>query len=174
MWCRTVRSDAKHHYQTGPPLGSSDDAFYGASALFCFEVCLDWGPQPPELLAWAELVAGRSPPFATGYRAKCLRCLLDGQPKTCVANVLPIMPISRSPQLPAVPSETACLLGKTLFCAKFQRSKKKWCGRVDSNHHGIATASPSSWCVCQFRHDRTEVRHHCSRAPKFQQGALAA
>ncbi len=29
-----------------------------------------------------------------------------------------------------------------------------WCGRVDSNHHGIATASPSSWCVCQFRHDR--------------------
>jgi hypothetical protein len=36
--------------------------------------------------------------------------------------------------------------------------KKIWCGRVDSNHHGIATASPSSWCVCQFRHDRTEVR----------------
>src|SRR5271170_3002496 len=31
---------------------------------------------------------------------------------------------------------------------------KVWCGRVDSNHHGIATASPSSWCVCQFRHDR--------------------
>jgi hypothetical protein len=31
----------------------------------------------------------------------------------------------------------------------------EWCGRVDSNHHGIATASPSSWCVCQFRHDRT-------------------
>jgi hypothetical protein len=28
---------------------------------------------------------------------------------------------------------------------------------VDSNHHGIATASPSSWCVCQFRHDRTSV-----------------
>ena len=25
---------------------------------------------------------------------------------------------------------------------------------MDSNHHGIATASPSSWCVCQFRHDR--------------------
>lgn len=33
-------------------------------------------------------------------------------------------------------------------------SRKIWCGRVDSNHHGIATASPSSWCVCQFRHDR--------------------
>ena len=32
--------------------------------------------------------------------------------------------------------------------------RKSWCGRVDSNHHGIATASPSSWCVCQFRHDR--------------------
>ena len=37
-------------------------------------------------------------------------------------------------------------------------SIKSWCGRVDSNHHGIATASPSSWCVCQFRHDRTEER----------------
>ena len=30
----------------------------------------------------------------------------------------------------------------------------KWCGREDSNLHGIATASPSSWCVCQFRHYR--------------------
>jgi hypothetical protein len=28
---------------------------------------------------------------------------------------------------------------------------------VDSNHHGIATASPSSWCVCQFRHDRNSL-----------------
>ncbi len=37
-----------------------------------------------------------------------------------------------------------------LYCIHF----KKECGRVDSNHHGIATASPSSWCVCQFRHDR--------------------
>src|SRR5579864_4725874 len=35
----------------------------------------------------------------------------------------------------------------------------KWkCGRVDSNHHGIATASPSSWCVCQFRHDRPATK----------------
>jgi hypothetical protein len=25
---------------------------------------------------------------------------------------------------------------------------------VDSNHHALASASPSSWCVCQFRHDR--------------------
>jgi hypothetical protein len=31
---------------------------------------------------------------------------------------------------------------------------EKWCGRVDSNHHALASASPSSWCVCQFRHDR--------------------
>jgi hypothetical protein len=30
----------------------------------------------------------------------------------------------------------------------------RWCGRGDSNPHGIATASPSSWCVCQFRHFR--------------------
>jgi hypothetical protein len=38
--------------------------------------------------------------------------------------------------------------------AKFPR-RKLWCGREDSNLHGIATASPSSWCVCQFRHYRT-------------------
>src|SRR5271154_7551472 len=35
--------------------------------------------------------------------------------------------------------------------------RKCWCGRVDSNHHALASASPSSWCVCQFRHDRKEV-----------------
>jgi hypothetical protein len=29
-----------------------------------------------------------------------------------------------------------------------------WCGREDSNLHGVAPASPSSWCVCQFRHCR--------------------
>jgi site-specific DNA recombinase len=40
----------------------------------------------------------------------------------------------------------------------FTRAKnEEWCGRVDSNHHGIATASPSSWCVCQFRHDRASI-----------------
>src|SRR5579871_4502409 len=38
-----------------------------------------------------------------------------------------------------------------------RRLEKKWCGREDSNLHGIATASPSSWCVCQFRHCRTGV-----------------
>src|SRR6266478_5914881 len=32
--------------------------------------------------------------------------------------------------------------------------QKSWCGGKDSNLHGIATASPSSWCVCQFRHHR--------------------
>ena len=32
-----------------------------------------------------------------------------------------------------------------------------WCGRGDSNPYGIATASPSSWCVCQFRHFRVVV-----------------
>ncbi len=39
---------------------------------------------------------------------------------------------------------------------QLEEGNQRWCGRVDSNHHGIATASPSSWCVCQFRHDRTE------------------
>jgi hypothetical protein len=41
-------------------------------------------------------------------------------------------------------------------CGSDWKFIEKWCGRVDSNHHGIATASPSSWCVCQFRHDRAE------------------
>src|SRR6516162_1848318 len=48
------------------------------------------------------------------------------------------------------------LLGKTTIFADLPRFKK-WCGREDSNLHGIATASPSSWCVCQFRHCRTCV-----------------
>ena len=33
-----------------------------------------------------------------------------------------------------------------------------WCGSGDLNPDGIATASPSSWCVCQFRHFRVAVR----------------
>ena len=32
-----------------------------------------------------------------------------------------------------------------------------WCGSGDLNPDGIATASPSSWCVCQFRHFRVAV-----------------
>jgi hypothetical protein len=32
-----------------------------------------------------------------------------------------------------------------------------WCGRGDSNPYDLAIASPSSWCVCQFRH----FRDHC-------------
>jgi hypothetical protein len=31
---------------------------------------------------------------------------------------------------------------------------RRWCGREDSNLHGVAPASPSSWCVYQFRHCR--------------------
>ena len=42
-----------------------------------------------------------------------------------------------------------------------------WCGRGDSNPHDIATASPSSWCVCQFRHFRVEGRRVCLR-PLFR------
>ena len=30
----------------------------------------------------------------------------------------------------------------------------EWCERGDSNPHALASASPSSWCVCQFRHFR--------------------
>src|SRR5215208_736016 len=42
--------------------------------------------------------------------------------------------------------------------AKRAARRVEWCGRGDSNPHGIATASPSSWCVCQFRHFRVEGR----------------
>jgi hypothetical protein len=37
------------------------------------------------------------------------------------------------------------------------QKEKNWCGGKDSNLHGIATASPSSWCVCQFRHHRIKL-----------------
>ena len=33
----------------------------------------------------------------------------------------------------------------------------EWCERGDSNPHVLANASPSSWCVCQFRHFRDEA-----------------
>jgi hypothetical protein len=48
-----------------------------------------------------------------------------------------------------------------LFASRFASRIESWCGRVDSNHHGIATASPSSWCVCQFRHDRAGCEAVC-------------
>ena len=32
--------------------------------------------------------------------------------------------------------------------------RNRWCGRGDSNPHALASVSPSSWCVCQFRHFR--------------------
>src|SRR5690606_1969558 len=34
------------------------------------------------------------------------------------------------------------------------RGRVEWCERGDSNPHDLAIASPSSWCVCQFRHFR--------------------
>lgn len=30
---------------------------------------------------------------------------------------------------------------------------------MESNHHGVAPASPSSWCVYQFRHHRKQSTH---------------
>jgi hypothetical protein len=46
------------------------------------------------------------------------------------------------------------------FSSRTQNEARKpglnegWCGRGDSNPHVLANASPSSWCVCQFRHFR--------------------
>ena len=31
---------------------------------------------------------------------------------------------------------------------------------MESNHHGVAPASPSSWCVYQFRHHRKQSTHN--------------
>jgi hypothetical protein len=35
-----------------------------------------------------------------------------------------------------------------------RQASEVWCGRKDLNLHDLAIASPSSWCVCQFRHFR--------------------
>ena len=46
-----------------------------------------------------------------------------------------------------------------------------WCGREDSNLHGVAPASPSSWCVYQFRHCRKEratITERRAHAPALQ------
>jgi hypothetical protein len=63
-------------------------------------------------------------------------------------------------------SKRPIFIGKVTISAKLLRFEKIWCGRVDSNHHGIATASPSSWCVCQFRHDRKKQTETIVSAPE--------
>ena len=52
---------------------------------------------------------------------------------------------------------------RTLACrerglprARPRSGRVEWCERRDSNSHDLAIASPSSWCVCQFRHFREE------------------
>ena len=48
------------------------------------------------------------------------------------------------------------LAAKGLVRASFYgKFPGRWCGRGDSNPHALASVSPSSWCVCQFRHFRT-------------------
>src|SRR5205823_14190278 len=44
------------------------------------------------------------------------------------------------------------------------------CRRQDLNLHGIAPASPSSWCVCQFRHSGRELLqgNYCGRPGHFK------
>ncbi len=64
----------------------------------------------------------------------------------CVANQADF-------RLPAAPWDSQSLpqsmlfyWGKSRNLRYYCRSKRRWCGRVDSNHHGIVTASSSSWC----------------------------
>src|SRR5579872_2460804 len=48
------------------------------------------------------------------------------------------------------------------------RARVEWCGRGDSNPHALASASPSSWCVCQFRHFRKKWKDlTCPSVPYF-------
>ena len=37
-----------------------------------------------------------------------------------------------------------------------RRNRGKWCGREDSNFHGLAATTTSTLRVYQFRHDRTQ------------------
>ena len=39
-----------------------------------------------------------------------------------------------------------------------RRNRGKWCGREDSNFHGLAATTTSTLRVYQFRHDRTHAR----------------
>ena len=54
------------------------------------------------------------------------------------------------------------------FLSLSGHASEVWCGRKDSNLHGIATASPSSWCVCQFRHFRDWWLVDLLAPPKLQ------
>ena len=38
-----------------------------------------------------------------------------------------------------------------------RRNRGKWCGREDSNFHGLAATTTSTLRVYQFRHDRTQA-----------------
>ena len=76
---------------------------------------------------------------------KSRRVLCARSPFGSQETRLPVLLKSKSPDARA---------SGLLFASRFALRIESWCGRVDSNHHGIATASPSSWCVCQFRHDR--------------------
>jgi hypothetical protein len=41
----------------------------------------------------------------------------------------------------------------------------RWCGREDSNFHGLSATATSTLRVYQFRHDRTrEMRRKCCGA----------
>ena len=50
---------------------------------------------------------------------------------------------------------------------------KGWCGRGDSNPHALASVSPSSWCVCQFRHFRKKAAFSCQQSAISKDKTLA-
>jgi hypothetical protein len=64
---------------------------------------------------------------------------------------MPVKPVARGGA--TEPINAAVLEYYGLFQEKL-KAFGSWCGRGDSNPHALASASPSSWCVCQFRHFR--------------------
>src|SRR6266478_484273 len=80
-----------------------------------------------------------------------LRGMLAREMKTSWAG------FSQSETLAHRKNKRRALRVATLAQGKISPAAKFWCGREDSNLHGIATASPSSWCVFQFRQYREHL-----------------
>ena len=61
-----------------------------------------------------------------------------------------------APQISTSLPRKKALISQGLFYESGLYRIFNWCGGMESNHHGVAPASPSSWCVYQFRHHRKQ------------------
>ena len=81
-----------------------------------------------------------------------VECRITATKDVDVWNMVP-------PRLASLARDTTRPLRMDTAChERAAKRRVEWCGRGDSNPYGLATASPSSWCVCQFRHFRDEGR----------------